>query len=48
MEKYDEPAEYLAILIQYVVRGVILLAAVIFDRWKQKAKRCGLNLNRAF
>ncbi|MXK87710.1 hypothetical protein GR672_21710, partial [Klebsiella pneumoniae] len=24
---------------QYVVRGVILLAAVIFDRYKQKAKR---------
>ncbi|EPT2421654.1 TPA: hypothetical protein ACF9VK_004238, partial [Klebsiella pneumoniae] len=23
----------------YVVRGVILLAAVIFDRYKQKAKR---------
>ena len=26
-------------LSQYVVRGVILLAAVIFDRYKQKAKR---------
>ncbi|ENT2293658.1 arabinose ABC transporter permease AraH, partial [Shigella sonnei] len=24
---------------QYVVRGLILLAAVIFDRYKQKAKR---------
>jgi L-arabinose transport system permease protein len=24
---------------QYVVRGVILLAAVIFDRYKQQAKR---------
>ncbi|WP_252716064.1 hypothetical protein, partial [Shigella sonnei] len=23
----------------YVVRGLILLAAVIFDRYKQKAKR---------
>lgn len=25
--------------LQYVVRGVVLLAAVIFDRCKQKAKR---------
>ncbi|MDP1098038.1 hypothetical protein Q6288_28580, partial [Klebsiella quasipneumoniae] len=24
---------------QYVVRGVILLAEVIFDRYKQKSKR---------
>ncbi|WP_250188604.1 hypothetical protein, partial [Escherichia coli] len=24
---------------RYVVRGLILLAAVIFDRYKQKAKR---------
>ncbi|STF05936.1 L-arabinose ABC transporter, permease protein [Escherichia coli] len=29
---------------QYVVRGLILLAAVIFDRYKQKAKRTGLML----
>ncbi len=24
---------------QYVIRGLILLVAVIFDRYKQKAKR---------
>ena len=28
---------------QYVVRGVILLAAVIFDRYKQKAKRAAVS-----